>query len=184
MRSWENWSKPMMKEPGRINIIQGEYKVSNDPNAVIATLLGSCVSACMYDPVMRVGCMNHFLLPGEGGGGQAERYGVHLMELLVNGLLKLGVNRQNLQDKLFGGANTVRGLGSIGTSNAKFAREFLARESITCIGGSLGGERGRRVQFWPVTGKAKQMLVPGDEIAAVEAVKPVAVLPTGDLELF
>ena len=172
-----------MNAPVRINIVQGDYKVSNDANVVIATLLGSCVAACIYDPIMRVGGMNHFLLPGESGDN-ANRYGVHLMELLVNGLLKLGGSRQNLQAKLFGGANTMRGLGSIGTSNAKFAREFLEREGIACVGGSLGGDRGRRIQFWPTTGKAMQMMVVGAEVAAVEAAKPVAVLPTGDLELF
>ena len=131
--------------------------------------------------------MNHFLLPGETGQGQsfeAQRYGVHLMELLVNGLLKLGASRHHLQAKLFGGANTVRRLGSIGTSNAKFARDFLTREGIACTGSSLGGERGRRVQFWPSTGKAMQMLVMGEEVAIIEAAKPVMPLPTGDLELF
>lgn len=177
----------MIRDPRRINIIQGEYQVSSDPDSVISTLLGSCVAACMYDPVMRVGGMNHFLLPGEVGGGrsnQAESYGVHLMELLVNGLLKLGASRQNLQAKLFGGANTIRGLGEIGTTNARFARDFLNREHIACVGGSLGGERGRRVQFWPSSGKAMQMLVAGEEVARIEAVAPVIQQKTGDLELF
>jgi chemotaxis protein CheD len=185
--SWASWSSLMSAHPNRINIIQGEYQVSDDSEAVIATLVGSCVAACMYDPVLRVGGMNHFLLPGEAGGAnsaQAERMGVHLMELLVNGLLKLGASRQNLQAKLFGGANTVRGLGSIGSNNAKFAKEFLARERIACVGGSLGGERGRRVQFWPSTGKAMQMLVAGAEVAALEVAKPVASQSSGDLELF
>jgi chemotaxis protein CheD len=177
----------MIRDPRRINIIQGEYQVSSDPDSVISTLLGSCVAACMYDPVMRVGGMNHFLLPGEVGVGrsnQAESYGVHLMELLVNGLLKLGASRQNLQAKLFGGANTIRGLGEIGTTNARFARDFLNREHIACVGGSLGGERGRRVQFWPSSGKAMQMLVAGEEVARIEAVAPVIQQKTGDLELF
>ncbi len=177
----------MAKDPKRINIIQGEYQVSSDPDAVISTLLGSCVAACMYDPVMRVGGMNHFLLPGDSAGGrasQAESYGVHLMELLVNGLLKLGASRQNLQAKLFGGANTVRGLGEIGSTNARFARDFLNREHIACIGGSLGGDRGRRVQFWPATGKAMQMLMAGDEVAKIEILAPVIPQKTGELELF
>lgn len=177
----------MIRDPRRINIIQGEYQVSSDPDSVISTLLGSCVAACMYDPVMRVGGMNHFLLPGEvrvGRSNQAESYGVHLMELLVNGLLKLGASRQNLQAKLFGGANTIRGLGEIGTTNARFARDFLNREHIACVGGSLGGERGRRVQFWPSSGKAMQMLVAGEEVARIEAVAPVIQQNTGDLELF
>lgn len=177
----------MNKDPRRINIIQGEYQVSDDPDSVISTLLGSCVAACMYDPVMRVGGMNHFLLPGEADGvnsAQAERMGVHLMELLINGLLKLGAGRQSLQAKLFGGANIIRGLGNIGVSNAAFARDFLNREGIACVGGSLGGEKGRRVQFWPSTGKAMQMLMTGEEVARMEVVAPVPSRRAGDLELF
>lgn len=76
----------------RVHIIQGEYKVLSDPDAVLSTILGSCVAACLRDPVAGVGGMNHFLLPGNAGspmtGGDATRYGVHLMELLINGLLK------------------------------------------------------------------------------------------------
>jgi hypothetical protein len=73
----------------RIKIIQGEYRVSDEQDTVITTLLGSRVAACLHDTVARVGGMNHFLLSGgEPGSSTAARYGVHLMELLVNGLLK------------------------------------------------------------------------------------------------
>ena len=76
----------------RINIIQGEYYVTDDPSVMVSTLLGSCVAACLRDPVAGVGGINHFLLPGRQSGEaqEGERIGVHLMELLVNGLLKAG----------------------------------------------------------------------------------------------
>ena len=81
----------------RINIVQGEYHVSGEENLAITTLLGSCVAACINDPVARVGGMNHFLLPGEDSSSpMAARHGVHLMELLINGLLKLGASRGRL----------------------------------------------------------------------------------------
>ena len=95
----------------RVHIIQGEYKVVSDPDVVLSTILGSCVAACLRDPVAGVGGMNHFLLPGSGnaslGGGDATRYGVHLMELLINGLLKKGARRDRLEAKVFGGAKTI-----------------------------------------------------------------------------
>lgn len=177
----------MLVNSSRVSIIQGECHVSGSAEIVISTLLGSCIAACMHDPLARVGGMNHFLLPGEAGpgqGGQSSRYGVHLMELLINGLLKLGASRDRLEAKIFGGANIIKGLGSIGTSNATFAREFLERERISCTGGSVGGGQGRRVQFWPATGKAMQMLVAKEEVAVVEAVKPVVADTSGDLDLF
>jgi len=78
----------------RVHIIQGEYKVVSDPNVVLSTILGSCVAACLRDPVAGVGGMNHFLLPGSAtpgsGGGDATRYGVHLMELLTQRSVEAG----------------------------------------------------------------------------------------------
>lgn len=148
----------------RINIVQGEYHVSSTPDLSITTLLGSCVAACINDPVAGVGGMNHFLLPGEDTSSpQVARQGVHLMELLINGLLKQGASRTRLEAKLFGGARTMSGLGDYGTANAKFAQDFLKREGIPIVGGSLGGETGRRIQFWPATGRVRQRLVRASE---------------------
>lgn len=170
----------------RVNIIQGEYKVSEDRDVVITTLLGSCVAACMFDPAARVGGMNHFLLPGdEGSSGLSSRYSVHLMELLVNGLLKKGAARERLQAKLFGGARTIQGLGDIGETNARFARQFLAREGIAFTGGSLGGDAGRRLQFWPASGRARQAFMNRGEDMPPAVIKPPPVAADhGDVELF
>lgn len=171
-------------ENHRINIVQGEYHVSGAQDLSITTLLGSCVAACINDPVARVGGMNHFLLPGEDSSSPlVARHGVHLMELLINGLLKKGALRHRLEAKLFGGARTMRGLGDFGAVNAKFAQDFLRREGIAIVGGSLGGETGRRIQFWPATGRARQKLVRASD-------EPLRIQPNlpeetgGDLELF
>ncbi|MGB8276975.1 MAG: chemotaxis protein CheD [Methylovirgula sp.] len=150
----------------RVNIVQGEYFVTDDPNVVVTTLLGSCVAACIRDPVARVGGMNHFLLPGleiRIKDNEAERYGVHLMELLVNGLLQRGARRDRLEAKLFGGARTIEGLSDIGARNVAFAEKFLHNEDISVVGGSLGGESGRRLQFWPVSGRARQAVMSADK---------------------
>lgn len=168
----------------RINIVQGEHYVSGAENLAITTLLGSCVAACISDPVTRVGGMNHFLLPGEDPSSpQVARHGVHLMELLINGLLKLGASRQRLEAKLFGGARITTMSGDYGASNARFAQEFLRREGIAITGGSLGGETGRRIQFWPATGRVQQKLVR----ALDEPQRPrTFAMPqvSGELELF
>jgi chemotaxis protein CheD len=182
-------------------IIQGEYRVSDDPDAMLTTLLGSCVAACLRDPHAGVGGMNHFLLPGpetdsqtdpaarESGVGEgsllkeAERYGVHLMELLVNGLLRSGARRERLEAKLFGGARTLHGLADIGARNAGFAERFLRNEGIRLIGGSLRGDQGRRIQFWPVTGRARQILLLPNELPPPERIDPHKV-SGGGVEFF
>lgn len=173
-----------MEDGKRINIVQGEFHVSDDPHLSITTLLGSCVAACLYDPIAKVGGMNHFLLPGEDRDSPfVTRQGVHLMELLINGVLKLGAARPRLEAKLFGGARTMAGLGDFGAANAKFAQDFLKREGIAVLGGSLGGETGRRIQFWPAQGRVRQKLVRPTEERIPRILPPIQTT-SGDLELF
>ena len=151
----------------RVHVVQGEFHVSGDPAVVLSTILGSCVAACLHDPAAGIGGMNHFLLPGGDPGREEEqsvmRYGVHAMELLVNGLLRAGARRDRLQAKLFGGARMLEGLSDVGRQNADFAERFLREERIAVVGASLRGDRGRRVQFWPHSGRSRQMLLAPNE---------------------
>ncbi len=140
-----------------VQLTQGDSHVTCDPGEVLTTVLGSCISACIRDPFAGVGGMNHFLLPdGPGEGRDAMRYGVNAMELLINNLLKFGASRNRLEAKLFGGANVLAGLSNIGQRNAEFAQRFLSDEGIPVVGGSTGGDLPRRIQFWPVSGRARQ----------------------------
>ncbi|MBB1248780.1 MULTISPECIES: chemoreceptor glutamine deamidase CheD [unclassified Rhizobium] len=151
----------------RVHVIQGEWKVSRDPDVVLSTVLGSCVAACLRDPVVGVGGMNHFLLPGSAEamaqGGDVSRYGVHLMELLINGLLKQGARRDRLEAKIFGGAKTIASFSNVGQQNAEFAMRFLKDEGIKIAGASTGGDAGRKLEFWPVSGRARQYALTGAE---------------------
>lgn len=173
------------------HVVQGEHRVASGPDAVLTTVLGSCVAACMRDPALGLGGMNHFLLPGTQGtdvGGAAERYGAYAMELLVNALLKRGAQRGRLEVKLFGGARMLKGLTDVGAANAAFAESYLRREGLTYLGGSLGGDQARRVQYWPGTGRARQILLPRQDAAPFEAERARSAPPpppsAGELELF
>jgi chemotaxis protein CheD len=179
----------------RIHVVQGEQHVDNDPNAMLTTILGSCIAACLWDPVRGIGGMNHFLLPGEenqvpdpASTGSSARYGVHAMELLVNALLRRGARRENLQAKLFGGARMIRGLTDIGEMNATFAERFLQAEGIPVAGGSLRGNQGRRIQFWPASGRARQVLLRPDTLTVFQTEYQVSASKTpsqtGAVELF
>ncbi len=151
--------------PDKVHLVQGEQHVTDRPETMVSTLLGSCVAACLRDPVRRVGGMNHFLLPGrtEGGGGDGLGFGVHAMELLVNALLAAGAHRERLEAKLFGGAHVLESLADVGRQNSDFALAFLQTEGIRYLGGSLGGASARRVQFWPFSGRARQLVAARDE---------------------
>jgi chemotaxis protein CheD len=173
----------------RINIVQGEFHVTQAPDVVLTTILGSCVAACLCDTLAGVGGMNHFLLPGDEtchSDGAAMRHGVHAMELLVNGLLQRGARRERLQAKLFGGACMMQGLADVGRLNADFAERFIRREHIAMTGGSLRGTRGRRIQYWPATGRARQMTLGPAEATVFAAERQISIRPqeTGGVELF
>jgi chemotaxis protein CheD len=140
-------------------VYPGELYAAND-DVLISTLLGSCVAACLFDPVNRILGMNHFLLSnnlykqnGNGFTTPSGRYGVHAMELLINRMYKLGAQRKHLRAKAFGGA-TLRGfnngqsqLQSIGEINMRFVREFLSKENIPLVAEDLGGTNGRNIYF-------------------------------------
>lgn len=180
----------------KVHIVQGEHCVDDDPLTVLTTILGSCIAACIWDAKMGLGGMNHFLLPGIDAATKrrqreeddAVRFGVHAMELLVNGLLRRGAQRSRLQAKLFGGARMIKGLTDIGEQNARFAEGFLRAEGIALVGGSLRGEQGRRIQFWPVSGRARQVLLvkETESIMRAERNRPAPPVPAGlgDVDLF
>ena len=143
----------------RVTINPGEYHAAKGA-VTISTLLGSCVAACLFDPVRQVIGMNHFLLASTPKvqntpmcGSEEGRYGVNAMELLINDMLALGAERKFLKAKVFGGASFrdhsgVEGAPStVGQVNAKFIKEFLANENIPLLAQSLGGNDGRVIHF-------------------------------------
>ena len=170
-----------------VAVVQGEFRISADPELLLSTILGSCVAVCLHDPVSCLGGMNHFLLPfgQEEGTNRPVRYGLFAMEILINALMKEGARKSRLQAKLFGGAHISADLRNIGQSNAAFARDFLANEGIPCIAESLGGTNARRVVFRPASGQARMLVVPSTGVDAVPAL-PIAPRPDADasIELF
>ena len=169
-----------------INVIQGDYIISENEDEVLTTVLGSCIAVCMCDPVRRIGGMNHFLLPKrDGSEGANVRYGAYAMELLINGLLRKGADRSQLQAKMFGGASMMGNLRDIGASNAAFARGFLKDEGIPCTAESVGGNSARRIRFWPTTGRVRQLMVNGAaEIMANETPAPITKPRQDEITLF
>jgi len=179
---------PQQRRERVVHVVQGEFAVAEEPGVVLTTLLGSCVAMCLRDPVLGIGGMNHFLLPGdEGEASTSLRYGVNAMELLINALIQRGAVRTRLEAKLFGGANVMQNLSDIGARNGEFALKFLEAERIPCVGKSLGGFQARRIRYWPETGKAAQLLIEPSElnVMTLERKKPTPPPPaSGELDLF
>ena len=144
-------------------ILPGEYYVTTEDEA-ISTVLGSCISACIWDETRKIGGMNHFMLPLKGNDhSQAKwefhdsyscRYGIWAMECLINELLKYGAQRTRMKVKIFGGGNIIQEMNTpIGEQNILFAKEFIQKESLPILGSDVGGPWPRKVLFYPQTGK-------------------------------
>lgn len=136
-------------------LLPGEFYVSKQEE-MITTVLGSCVSACIYDSTSGYGGMNHFMLPGnEGteGSDESARYGLFAMENLINEILKCGTKKSNLKAKLFGGGQIIKNMTDIGRKNVHFAKTFLFAEGIQLESSDLGLAYPRKVNFFPHTGK-------------------------------
>ncbi|MEM5475658.1 chemotaxis protein CheD [Pacificibacter sp. AS14] len=165
-----------------IYISQGEFAVDSSPEVTISTILGSCIAACIWDPVAKIGGMNHFLLPDgpKNSDGAFSSFGANAMELLINTLTRSGAQKNRLRAKVFGGAEMYRGLTDAGDRNGEFVLKYLKLENIPCDAQSLGGSQARRVEFNPASGRARQKLV---EDARIEETVP-KVSSCSDVELF
>ena len=118
-----------------LGIIGGEFAITYDEDDLpISTLLGSCVAVMVYDNVLHVKGMNHFLLPTSCAQGVSCRFGLNAMETMLNEMYKLGCKKQNLSAKIAGGANILHDLGeNIGERNVMFARGFCNSEGIKVV---------------------------------------------------
>ncbi|MDM7862185.1 chemoreceptor glutamine deamidase CheD [Alteromonas sp. ASW11-36] len=146
-----------------IKILPGEFYATRE-KGIIVTVLGSCVSVCLRDPVANICGLNHFLLPSGTDEGiahdlmsESARYGVYAMELLINELLKLGARKSQLEAKVFGGGNVLKGItmANIGQLNANFVLQYLRTEHIPIIAEDVLGDFPRKIYFFTETGEVK-----------------------------
>lgn len=142
-----------------MRILPGDWHVARGEER-IATVLGSCVAACIRDTGLGLGGMNHFMLPAPretGSGnlwllGEAARYGSFAMERLINALVGRGAARERLEVKVFGGGKMFDGKSDVGAQNVEFTRRYLAAEGLRVAAEDVGGEHGRQVIFDPRSG--------------------------------
>jgi chemotaxis protein CheD len=144
-------------------LLPGDYYVTRE-DEVLDTVLGSCVSACIRNPRLKIGGMNHFMLPRPSGSGsdtweslegRATRYGTASMEQLINRILNAGGTRADLEVKIFGGGKVLSSLSDVGIHNVTFVREFLKQEGLKVSSEDVGDICPRHVQYFPLTGRVR-----------------------------
>jgi len=135
--------------PGRHYLYPGTLFAHREPH-LVTTVLGSCVSVCLWDAAARVGGINHYLLPlWNGDGLPTPKYGNIAIAKLVERVQALGAGSK-LVAKLFGGASMwekTDGLLAIGQRNIELAIELLEQHRIPVISSDLGGSVGRKIIF-------------------------------------
>lgn len=183
--------------PGAARVVvkvgPGEHHVTDARDTAILTTLGSCVAACVRDPVAGVGGLNHFMLPRSNDGvwGKAAaslRYGNFAMERLINDVLARGGRRSRLEIKLFGGARLAPDHTAIGPRNADYVEGYLRAEGMAPVVRQLRGTLARRLLYVPSTGRAFVRELPAESARIAELETRLGqAMPHprhGDVELF
>lgn len=145
-------------------ILPGEFYVTTH-GELIATVLGSCVTACIRDPAIGVGGINHFMLPYYNNNQNHNwehtpvsletRYGNIAMEKLINAIMKIGGKKKNLEIKLFGGGRVLDMRTDIGERNIEFVKQYLIKENLKVVAEDVGGRHPRKLQYFPYTGRVR-----------------------------
>lgn len=157
-RDYSSLSPKEMERHAR-NVAPGDWGVEH--GRPIATLLGSCVSVCLYDLELRIGGINHFMLPAMARSAFSETdallAGDYCMEALLNGLLEKGARKSRIKAKAFGGGAILKlgeGRNNIGQRNADFTRDWLSQEGIPLVAADMLGPWSRKLIFTPWNGEA------------------------------
>src|SRR5262245_16056357 len=156
-----------------VKVLPGEFYVSEE-DILIATTLGSCIAACLWDRERRIGGMNHFMLPE--GSGDSGRYGSYAMELLINQMMKRGAARSNMEAKVFGGGAVIASMTSInvGERNTQFVLDYLRTERIPVVSKDVLDTCARKVCLLPAGGKVLVKRLAPSNPAALAAQERVA----------
>jgi chemotaxis protein CheD len=134
-------------------LLPSEIYVGARP-ACVRTLLGSCVSVCLWCPMTNIGGINHYLLPScEADDINFNKYGNTSILNLISRMKDIGANGPALQAKIFGGANVIglnektAGFFDIGQKNIDAAFEILSQEGINVVNYDVGGKDARIIIF-------------------------------------
>ena len=143
-------------------IFPGQFVITSVPS-LISTVLGSCVSVCLWDKVTKMGGMNHYLLPGtpEDDAGNSNR-GLTSIRLLIRSLINRKVSIENLEAKVFGGCNSLYtsvDYFKVGERNISVAIETLHEFNIKVTAQHVGGSYGRKIVFNTFSGKVRMRLL-------------------------
>ena len=139
----------------------GHIFASAEPS-IVTTVLGSCVSVCLWDVENGIGGLNHYLLPYRIGETSANsRFGSLATVELIERVEALGARRRHLRAHIVVGSAILTGResASLGRLNADLATDMLRDARIAVVSTDVGGTRGRKVTFHTGSGDMQVRLL-------------------------
>ncbi len=140
----------------RIILKIGDIVVSDEP-ARLETVLGSCVSVCLWDEKEKIGGMNHFMLPEMTRSTDKPTYcGSESIKILLNNMLMKGAVISHLKAKLFGGGRLIKHFNQaldVGRENVRVAKKVLKEYEIPIISELTGHDSGIKILFYTKSGR-------------------------------
>jgi chemotaxis protein CheD len=131
-------------------LLPGELIVTTEPMK-ISTVLGSCVAVCMYDRELKVGGMNHYMMPYfRKEDTLLLKYGDTSLNELLNKMLHAGARKNKIVVRIYGGASVLRIENStinVAEKNIAVANDFMKKHNLFVNSVEVGGYKGRKVIF-------------------------------------
>jgi len=122
----------------------------------IHTVLGSCISVTVWNPVRKSGGMCHYMLTRNvlrKDGPPDPRYCEDSMDLIFKFVKEENLNPSRYQVKIFGGAAMFAdGASRIGDANIRCAEEHLTSHGFIIAARHVGGDSSRHIVFELETG--------------------------------
>ena len=138
-----------------------DCKVASAADAVLVTYaLGSCVAVSLYDPVVQVGGMLHFMLPDSNLDPLKAQSNPFMfadtgIPQLVEAFRANGAQTRRAVVRLAGGAQVLdsQGVFQIGKRNYLEARRILWKSGILVSAEAVGGEVSRTTRLEIANGR-------------------------------
>jgi len=139
----------------------GECAVSDDPDAVLVTYaLGSCIAVVIFDPVLKVGGLLHYMLPDSALDQEKARRRPFMfadtgIPLLFQQAYQLGAMRSRIEVAVLGGAQVMdtSETFNIGKRNHLALRKIFWKAGILVRNEDVGGTQSRTVRLEMTSGR-------------------------------
>jgi len=138
-----------------LNVGVADMKVSNDPEAVLATYsLGSCIGIAIYDAAARVGGLLHYMLPESSLDPEKAKKNPCMfadtgIPALFKAAYKLGAKKQRIKVVIVGGSQILdqKGFFNIGRRNETAVRKMFHRNNVIIDYTDVGGVVNRTIKM-------------------------------------